>query len=532
MIIFDTEVKISKNVLGEGSYGEVFSGYYIKDSKRKNCVVKVMRKRKNVSGFSNFNEIEILQKLGKNSPFIIDLLSVEITKYGTDNSKEHILLVMEVAKCDAMKYFVKEKYDFATIRKMCSHILLGLDHMHKKGICHRDLKSSNLLVFMKNNEPHIKITDFGFSTMLPFKGEREEEIHTIWYRAPEIMFRVNNYKITSDIWCVGIIFQEMFFKKHIFKPLGAEPTITEYMEFCVTNIQDEWTRELQREYRNYSSIPDTLVFGVNYPKKFGNGKNYFDSMKTEKYKVKGNVENRELSDFCNLINDCLSFNYFNRKSAHSLLTESAFFEPISEYILEMHNLQYSRRVHDSVNFSVPEEINEKKISFFKQVVEKLNGVIIIRHLFYSVDLINKFFTQYENYEGDHNDVFAACLYFVHKMFCFLNHPEDPEKFFIHKYNSGISEEEKRELDMFIYEFELLLVTNYNEKFGYIIRPSIYDMQNCYKDRLLSNECHNLDRSTLLLFFFEYCSITNWSKHSYRYMYRTIYKKIVDQNFEV
>ena len=42
-------------------------------------------------------------------------------------------------------------------------ILEGLNHIHSKGITHKNLKSSNLLL---NPDLNIKITDFGFINML------------------------------------------------------------------------------------------------------------------------------------------------------------------------------------------------------------------------------------------------------------------------------------------------------------------------------------------------------------------------------
>lgn len=42
-------------------------------------------------------------------------------------------------------------------------LMHGVQHIHKKGICHRDLKLENVLL---SNDFELKIADFGFATFL------------------------------------------------------------------------------------------------------------------------------------------------------------------------------------------------------------------------------------------------------------------------------------------------------------------------------------------------------------------------------
>lgn len=537
-------ITISEEILGEGSYGCVKLGTIVREEGVKPCAIKIMYARPHLSGFYNFNEIEILYKLGKRSSFIVELYKVKISEYGRKKDYDaseycdgYISPVLELADMDGMRYFETGIYTFENVRMMCAQLLLGVDHMHRNGICHRDLKSANLLVFLKGGEPHIKISDFGFSTILPFKGERESRVHTIWYRAPEIMFQVNNYKPTSDNWCLGIIFMEMMIKKHFFSAVDKEPTVTQYMEFCIKNIADEWTYSVQEIYRSFSEYGQTIkVFGTSKPKKFAQNKQDYVQFLLANCKLRENRQRdstfrKKLQDFSGMVKELLMFNYIDRPQAFSVVTGNAFFAPINDYVLEMHRQQYKRRTHEKVYFNIPEDVNILKVNFFMRAVEILD-FMYLRHFFYAVDLVNKFFTQTPNYEYDARDVFAACLYFVHKMFCFISSSYEPQYFFFHKYDSvEISQTDRNFLDEFIYTFEYNLVTNYHN-YGCFIRPSIYDMQDCYRDSL-NIESHNLTREELISFLHEFCLISSWTTNkSYRWMYRMLYKKIVDENFEI
>jgi serine/threonine protein kinase len=67
---------------------------------------------------------------------------------------------------------IESKYDFSiwnsykTILKFSKHILDGLDFLHKKKICHLDIKPENIIV--NTYKKTYKIIDFGFSSEEPF----------------------------------------------------------------------------------------------------------------------------------------------------------------------------------------------------------------------------------------------------------------------------------------------------------------------------------------------------------------------------
>ena len=93
-------------------------------------------------------------------------------------------------------------------------LLRGLEHCHKHGVLHRDIKGSNLLI---NNDGVLKIADFGLATSyqpdqsLPLTSR----VVTLWYRAPELLLGATEYGPAIDMWSAGCILAELFTGKHI-----------------------------------------------------------------------------------------------------------------------------------------------------------------------------------------------------------------------------------------------------------------------------------------------------------------------------
>lgn len=88
-------------------------------------------------------------------------------------------------------------------------LLSGLQHCHERGILHRDIKASNLLI---DENGMLKIADFGLANFYQPKPKRPltNRVVTLWYRAPELLLGSTDYGVGIDLWSAGCLLAEMF----------------------------------------------------------------------------------------------------------------------------------------------------------------------------------------------------------------------------------------------------------------------------------------------------------------------------------
>ncbi|KAJ6256659.1 hypothetical protein Dda_8524 [Drechslerella dactyloides] len=201
-------------LVGEGTYGQVF--------KAKNWVtghlvaLKRVRMTAEKDGFpiTAAREIKILQSLakGRDSDKIIHLLDNMVEQNG-------FYMIFEYMDHDLTGILHHPSYRLteANIKDLAHQFFSGLAHVHRSGILHRDIKSSNILI---NKHGMLKIADFGLARQydkLKKDQHYTNRIITLWYRPVEILLGETVYTTGPDVWSAGCVFMELFTRKAIFQ---------------------------------------------------------------------------------------------------------------------------------------------------------------------------------------------------------------------------------------------------------------------------------------------------------------------------
>ena len=113
----------------------------------------------------------------------------------------------------------------------------GLRYMHKKGIIHRDVNPSNMMVL---DDRTVKILDFGIAKKVVSEDtivtEPQTTVGTLAYMAPEqLMMRELSDK--TDQWGWGCVAYELYTLKKPFKYVGIENQVTRLQKITEQNFE-------------------------------------------------------------------------------------------------------------------------------------------------------------------------------------------------------------------------------------------------------------------------------------------------------
>lgn len=102
---------------------------------------------------------------------------------------------------------------------LIGQIIRSVNHIHCKGILHRDIKSANILL---RGGGHVKLADFGFAEFIGYDfAKGMYSVGSPIYMAPEA-FADSEYSFKSDTWSIGIILYEMLIGQQPFNGIEFE----------------------------------------------------------------------------------------------------------------------------------------------------------------------------------------------------------------------------------------------------------------------------------------------------------------------
>ncbi|KAI6171055.1 Mitogen-activated protein kinase 9 isoform X5 [Aphelenchoides bicaudatus] len=150
------------NEIGSGTYGHVFSAHDTKANKRVAAKVVAIHKDNEKEHLKYiFRELVCLKN--NKHPNLLHLLDVYVP-LNTKNADmlSEVYFVTELLERDLLHMICDENVRFTqeNISFIIYQICCAVNHLHKSGIIHRDLKADNVVV---TTDYKIKILDFGVS---------------------------------------------------------------------------------------------------------------------------------------------------------------------------------------------------------------------------------------------------------------------------------------------------------------------------------------------------------------------------------
>ena len=255
-------------LIGQGQYGDVFKA---KDKKTKeDRAIKIIRLINDQD--NNFikyieNEIKTMKICSENN-------ENSVKYYEHFCYKNKIVLVMEL--CDKSLQNILEEKKVGFTCEEIFNIMNQLNNtfriMNKHNIIHRDIKLENILVkFTEKKDSNInftvKLTDYGISKQLSYNTIGRTNLGTPLTMAPEILEGENEYDNKCDLWSIGIIIYQLFFKEYPFK--GAT-TVAIYKQ--IQNFENKLLKKT-----NNANL-DNLIMSLlkRQPNQRINYENYFE----------------------------------------------------------------------------------------------------------------------------------------------------------------------------------------------------------------------------------------------------------------
>ncbi|MCL4255313.1 MAG: protein kinase, partial [Anaerolineae bacterium] len=164
---------------------------------------------------------------------------ISVLDYGFDDERVPFFTMDWLDNADyvvsaCQKVPMEQKLDLIT------QMLQALVYLHRRGIIHRDIKPTNVLV----QNGLVKVLDFGLATGDTASQSDESVVGTLQYISPEIL-RGEGATFVSDLYAVGLILYEVFANSSPYPTDTITQLISDIMNTPVDTTQLDVSADLQ-----------------------------------------------------------------------------------------------------------------------------------------------------------------------------------------------------------------------------------------------------------------------------------------------
>ncbi|MCI0461483.1 MAG: protein kinase [Gemmataceae bacterium] len=191
--------------IASGSFGRV---YRADDPQTGNVVaIKVLRRK----WAEDRHNVELFEREGKVGMALHHPNVVEILAVNRDPTSRQYYLVMEFIEGGNLRDFlaIRKKLEPAEALRIIDEATAGLAYAHSRGVTHRDIKPTNILI---SSQGTAKLVDFGLAgvgTSLAGQSEEIQVDRTVDYAGLEKATLVPHGDVRSDIYFLGCVLYEL-----------------------------------------------------------------------------------------------------------------------------------------------------------------------------------------------------------------------------------------------------------------------------------------------------------------------------------
>ena len=266
-----------KYEIDKGKFGHVFLARKNKDNKK--YAIKLVQKNN-----CSHEEYKIFRWEINLFHLIQNISHPNIIKcYDIFENESQIFYVYEYLSFGNLKKYIQDlkfcpsSYNIDMVLRLAVQLIEGIHILHKFGIIHRDIKTTNIMIEINSpikksiisnsfgtndiqityedmSDFTLKIIDFGLSKVIGVNETTDDPYGSLSFKAPELILH-KNYNFKVDIWAMGISLYYVVYKMLPFD----EGTREDIKKAIVNNPVIYYENELLFDafyYKNYNNLID------------------------------------------------------------------------------------------------------------------------------------------------------------------------------------------------------------------------------------------------------------------------------------